>query len=69
MTQIYMILSSVGAERGAPIGLYFDPFKATDDFNAINNMSTYWSGDPTAFLVAYELSAEGLVEIAELGRK
>ena len=70
MTQLYMILSAVGSERGQPIGLYYDAFKATQDFNAINNLASAFSGDLTAFLVAYEVQKGGqLVEVKELGRK
>ena len=65
-----MILSAVGLERGQPIGFYYDAFKATQDFNGINNLASAFSGDLTAFLVAYEVQKGGqLVELKELGRK
>lgn len=69
-TQLYMILSAVGMERGAPAALYFDPFKASAAFAAISDLASAFTGSYTAFLVAYEVDAEGhLVEIGELGRK
>jgi len=70
MTQLYMILSAVGSERGQPIGFYKDPFKARADFGAINDMLSALTGNLTAFLIAYEVQKGGqLVEVAELGRK
>jgi len=70
MTQLYMILSAVGSERGQPIGFYYDPFKARADFAAINNIFSAFTGNKTAFLVAYEVQKGGqLVEVAELGSK
>ena len=38
MTQLYMILSAIGCERGQPIGLYYDIFKAQADFAAITDI-------------------------------
>jgi len=68
--QVYMILGAVGKERGAPTGLYFDPFKARAAFAAISDISSAFTGSYTAFLVAYEIGAEGeLTEVEELGRK
>ena len=65
-----MILGAVGMERGAPQGLYFDPFKARAAFAAISDLASAFTGSYTAFLVAYEVDAEGrLTEIEELGRK
>lgn len=70
MTQLYMILSAVGSERGQPVGLYYDPFKARADFAAINDMGSALTGNKTAFLVAYELQKSGqLAEVAELASK
>jgi hypothetical protein len=70
MTQLYMILSAVGSERGQPIGFYYDPFKARADFAAINDVGSALTGNRTAFLVAYEVKKSGqLVEVAELGSK
>lgn len=70
MTQLYMILRAVGSERGQPIGLYYDIFKANQDFAAINNLASAFTGDLTAFLIAYEVQKGGeLVEIKELARK
>ena len=70
MTQLYMILSAVGSERGQPIGFYYDPFKARADFAAINDMGSALTGNRTAFLVAYEVKKRGqLVEVAEIGSK
>lgn len=69
-TQLYMILGAVGLERGAPIGLYFDPFKAREAFAAITDLTGAFTGSYTAFLVAYEVGADGqLTEVEELGRK
>ena len=70
MTQLYIILSAVGNERGQPIGLYYDPFKARQDFAAISDLQAAFTGNATAFLVAYEVTSTGvLLEVAELGRK
>ena len=70
MTQFYMILSAVGSERGQPIGFYYDLFKAQADFNAINNIAGAFTGNLTAFLIAYELQKGGqLLELQEMGRK
>ena len=70
MTQVYMILSAVGSERGQPIGFYHDPFKARADFAAINDVGSALTGNKTVFLVAYTMQKNGqLVEVAELGSK
>lgn len=70
MTQLYMILSAVDQERGQPIGLYYDIFKAQKDFAAISDMGAAFTGHLTAFLVAYQVQKGGqLVELQELGRK
>lgn len=70
MTQLYMILSAVGSERGQPIGLYYDVFKATADFNAINSTGGAFTGNLTVFLIAYQVQKGGqLTELQELGRK
>lgn len=70
MTQIYMILSAVGYERGQPIAMFFDPFAAKRAFDAIENFSVHFLPKYEAFLVAYELQKDGqLLEIEELGRK
>jgi hypothetical protein len=70
MTQLYMILSAVGYERGQPIGFYYDLFKARADFNAMNDLHSAFTGNLTAFLIAYEVQKGGaLLEIQELGRK
>jgi hypothetical protein len=70
MTQLYIILSAVGDERGQPIGLYYDVFKAQKDFAAINNMGSAILGGLTAFLIAYQVQKGGqLVELQEMGRK
>jgi hypothetical protein len=70
MTQIYMILSAVGYERGPPIAVFFDPFAAKRMFDAIDNMVSAFIPKHTAFLVAYELQKDGqLLELEELGRK
>jgi hypothetical protein len=68
--QIYMILSANKSERGEPIGFYTDPFKARADFAAINDMINAFTGNRTAFLVAYDVQPGGaLMEVAELGCK
>jgi len=68
--QIYMILSANKSERGEPIGFYTDPFKARADFAAINDMINAFTGNRTAFLVAYDVQPGGaLAEVAELGCK
>jgi len=70
MKQFYMILSAIGSERGQPIGFYKDLIKATADYNAINNISGAFTGNLTAFLIAYEVQKGGqLLELQELGRK
>jgi hypothetical protein len=69
-TQVYMILGAVGMERGAPTALFMDPFKARDAFAAISDIASAFTGSYTAFLVAYEIAADGsLTEVEELGRK
>lgn len=68
--QIFMILSAIGGERGQPVALYTDPFKAKAEFEAINNMGNAMMGNLTAFLVAYMQPANGpLIEIEEIGRR
>jgi hypothetical protein len=68
--QIYMILSANKSERGEPIGFYTDPFKARADFAAINDMINAFTGNRTAFLIAYDVQPGGaLAEVAELGCK
>ncbi len=70
MTQIYMILSAVGTERGQPLAVFFDPFAARRAFDAIDGFSSHFTGNYTAFLVAYEMGKDGtLVELDEIGRK
>ena len=50
--------------------IHFDPFKARAAFAAISDISSAFTGSYTAFLVAYEIGAEGeLTEVEELGRK
>ena len=69
-TQLYMILSAVGMERGAPIALFFDPFAARAAFAAISDISSAFTGSYAAFLVAYDVAPDGqLTEVEELGRK
>jgi hypothetical protein len=69
-TQLYMILGAVGTERGAPFALFFDPFAARAAFAAITDLTGAFTGSYTAFLVAYEVGADGqLAEVEELGRK
>lgn len=70
MTQIYMILSAVGYERGQPCAVFFDPFAAKRAFDEMGSMISAFIPTYTAFLVAYELQKNGqLVELEELGRK
>ena len=70
MTQLYMILSAIGCERGQPIGLYYDIFKAQADFVAITDIGSTLTGNLTVFLVAYKVQKGGqLIELQELGRK
>jgi len=65
-----MILRANKMERGEPMGVYTDPFKARNDFAAINEMINAFTGNRTAFLVAYDVSPSGsLHEVAELGCK
>jgi hypothetical protein len=68
---VYMILSAVGTERGSPIYTFFDPFLARSTFDSIDvGMAIAFTGNYSAFLVAYEIGAGGvLIETAELGRK
>ena len=64
----YMILSAVKGSRGAPVALYWDPFKARADFDAI--VTSWILPDKQAFLVSYEIQPDGsLRELAELGAK
>jgi len=66
---MYMILGAVDQERGQPIGLYYDIFKAQKDFAAISDVGAF-TGHLTAFLVAYDVQKNGqLMELQELGRK
>lgn len=68
--QVYMILSAVGMERGAPTHVFYDPFKARAHFEAISDIASAFTGSYTAFLVAYEIGTDGtLHELQELGRK
>lgn len=68
--QIYMLLSAVGMERGAPFALFYDPFAARAAFAGISDIASAFTGSYTAFLVAYEIGENGqLVEVEELGRK
>ncbi len=70
MTQLYMILTAIGRERGQPCAVFFDPFAAKRAFEEIDGMSSHFTPTYTAFLVAYELQKNGqLVELEELGRK
>lgn len=70
MTQIYMILAAVGRKRGQPCAVFFDPFAARRAFDAIDDMSSHFTGNHVAFLVAYELGKDGqLIELEEIGRK
>ncbi len=70
MSQVYMILSAIGYERGPPCAVFFDPFAAKRAFDAIDNFSVHFAPKHEAFLVAYELQKNGqLVELEELGRK
>ena len=55
MTQLYMILTAVGRERGQPCAVFFDPFAAKRAFEEIDGMSSHFTPTYTAFLVAYEL--------------
>jgi hypothetical protein len=69
-TQIYMLLSAVGLERGQPFAFFTDPFKARQYFEAVDGTASAFTGAYTAFLVAYNTTADGqLVEVEELGRK
>ena len=69
-TQLYMILSAVGTERGAPFALFFDPFAARAAFAAITDLTGAFTGSYTAFLVVYDVAPNGqLTEVEELGRK
>lgn len=68
--QVYMILSAVGTERGAPTHVFYDPFKARAHFATIDDIVSAFTGSYTAFLVAYEIGADGtLTELQEIGRK
>jgi hypothetical protein len=68
--QLYMILGAVGYERGPPISLFFDPFKARAAFATYSDMAAAFGAGYTAFLVAYESYPDGtLVELEEIGRK
>lgn len=70
MTQIYMILSAVGRERGQPCAVFYDPFAARRAFDEIDDMSAAFTGNRVAFLIAYEIMKNGqLMELAELGCK
>ena len=65
-----MILRANQTERGEPLGIYTDPFKAQADFASIDATINLFTGNQTAFLVAYDLHpGGGLHEVAELGRK
>ena len=65
----YMILGAVKGARGPPVALYWDPFKARADFDAIVT-SSRWTGDKEAYLVCYEIQPDGsLRELSELGAK
>jgi|GEM_PF-4963840 len=67
----YMILAANGRERGQPIALFADIFKAQQEYAKINpGCYLALSGNYTAFLVAYKVGADGeLHELHELGRK
>jgi hypothetical protein len=70
MTQIYMILAAVGAERGQPCAVFFDPFAARRAFDEIDGTSAHFTGNRVAFLVAYEILKNGqLMELEEIGCK
>ena len=67
---VYMILSAVGTERGQPTHTFFDPFLARATFDALDvGMALAFTGNYSAFLVAYEIREGVLVETAEIGRK
>jgi len=65
-----MILSAVGYERGPPTHILHCPFKAREIFAAIDSMVSNFVPQRTAFLVAYEMGADGaLIEVEELAQK
>lgn len=68
--QMYMLLSAVGEERGQPIGLFFDPFRAKAAFAQFNDLYHAFGQGRTVFLVAYQAMPDGtLIELEEIGRK
>ena len=68
--QMYMLLSAVGDERGQPIALFFDPFRARAAFDQYNDLAHAFGAGRTVFLVAYQAMPDGsLIELEEIGRK
>ena len=65
-----MILGGVGGQRGAPVAVFWDPWKAQQQFDAIQTPTYMITGDRSFWLVAYEAHADGtLNELLEMGVK
>jgi hypothetical protein len=65
-----MILGGVDGQRGAPVATFWDPWKAQQQFEAIQTPTYLITGNRSYWLIAYEVSADGsMKELMEMGVK